>query len=196
MLAPPEEIDNPTETQQVRSSSRERTLREKGQELKKQELKKKEKAFNKAYETWRLAVKEIRAKLKTFCSPEELEGIQRNIKAKHDKVCQHYEPIRLNHSSTPGVVKKMDACSTLSSEICDIVNKQMENIDRAFNDCLERERVRMQLNKEEYGSVFGRTNTETVVSQSLKEPDDQVSNIYMSSSKRADAEAELAAKVE
>lgn len=196
MLAPPEEMDNPTETQQVRSSSRERNLTEKGQELKKQELKKKEKAFNKAYETWRLAAKEIRAKLKTFCSPEELEGIQRNIKAKHDKVCQHYEPIRLNHTSTPGVVKKMDACSTLSSEICDIVNKRMENIDKAFNDCLEKERVRMQLNKEEYGSVFGRTNTETVVSQSLEEPDDQVSNISMSSSKRADAEAELAAKVE
>lgn len=53
MLAPPEEIENPTEIQRVRSSSHDRTLTEKGQELQKQELKKKEKAFNKAYETWR-----------------------------------------------------------------------------------------------------------------------------------------------
>ncbi len=90
----------------------------------------------------------------------------------------------------------MDACSTLSSEICDTVNKRMENMDKTFNDCLERERVRIQLNKGEYGSVFGRTNTETVISQPLKEPDDQKSNISTSSSKRADAEAELAAKIE
>ncbi len=69
-------------------------------------------------------------------------------------------------------------------------------MDKTFNDCLERERVRMQLNKGEYGSVFGRTNTETVISQPLKEPDDQKSNISTSSSKRADAEAELAAKIE
>lgn len=119
MSSLPEEVKNSTETQPVRSSSRERTLTEKGKELQKQELKKKEKAFYKAYETWRVAAKEIRAKLKTFCSPED----QGNIKAKHDKVCQHYEPIRLNGTSTPDVVKKMDACSTVSSDICDIVNK-------------------------------------------------------------------------
>lgn len=44
-----------------------------GNELQNQELEKKDKAFNKAYEPWRLAAKEIRAKLKTFCSPDELE---------------------------------------------------------------------------------------------------------------------------
>lgn len=123
--------------------------------------------------------------------------MQRNIKAKHDKVCQHYESIKLNLTSTPDVVKKMDACSTLSSEICGLVNKRMESVGQAvtFNDCLEKERVRMQLNKREYGSVFGRTNTETEVSLS-KVGDDQVSAISGSSSKRADAEADLAAKVE
>lgn len=84
-----EEIKNPTEGQPVRSSSRERTVTEKGQELKTQEVMKKEKAFNKAYEAWRLAAKEIRAKLKTSCSLEELEDIQRNIKSKHEKVCHH-----------------------------------------------------------------------------------------------------------
>lgn len=110
-------------------SSRERTLTEKGKALQKQELKKKEKAFYKAYETWRVAAKEIRAKLKTFCSPEDLDEIQGNIKAKHDKVCQHYESIRLNGTSTPDVVKKMDACGTVSSDIFDIANKLMENVD-------------------------------------------------------------------
>lgn len=46
----------------------------------------------------------------------------------------------------------------------------------------------MQLRKREYGSVFGRTNTETVVSKSLNGADDQVSSISTASSKRADAE--------
>ncbi|KAK0140224.1 hypothetical protein N1851_022832 [Merluccius polli] len=54
----------------------------------------------------------------------------------------------------------------------------------------------MQLSKKEYGSVFGRSNTETVASQSLKGSDDEDSNISRSSSNRADSEADLAAKVE
>lgn len=52
-------------------------------------------------------------------------------------------------SSTPDVVKKMDVCSTLSSEICNLVTKQMESVEMTFSDCLEKERVRMQLNKKE-----------------------------------------------
>lgn len=112
------------------------------------------------------------------------------------KKCATIEPIQRNHTSSPEIVKKMDACSILSSEICDLVYKRMENIDKTFNSRLEKERVRLQSDKREYGSVFGSTNTETVVSQPLKGSDDQVSVISGSSSKRADAEAELASKVE
>ena len=72
----------------------------------------------------------------------------------------------------------------------------METINEILNDCLEKDRVRTQLNKREYGSVFGRSITETVVSQSLKGADGQDSDISRSSSNRADAEADLAAKVE
>ncbi len=111
-------------------------------------------------------------------------------------MCQHYELIKINRLISPDVAKKMDACSILSSEISDIVNKRMETINEIFNDRLEKDRVRMQLSKQEYGSVFGRSNTETVVSQSFEGPDDQESNISRSSSNRADAEADLAAKVE
>lgn len=69
------------------------------------------------------------------------------------------------------------------------------DIHEVFNDQLEKERVRQILNKQEYGSVFGKTNTETVFS----EPSEKLDNISnansRASSKRADAEAELAAKV-
>lgn len=97
---------------------------------------------------------------------------------------------------SPDFVKKMDACSIFSSEISDIVNKRMETINETFNDRLEKDRVRMQLSKREYGSVFGKSDTETAVSQWLKGFDDQDSNICRSSSNRADAEADLAAKME
>lgn len=193
MLLSAEETDNPPEAQQVRSSSRERRLTEKGLELHEQEAKKNERAFNKVYDSWKKTAKEIRTRLKTFCSAEDLEGSQRNIKSKHDIVYQHYEAIRRNHTSNPDIIKRMDACGTLTAEICDLTSRQLENIAEVFNDHLEKERVRMVLNKNEYGSVFGNTKTETVISQEL---DNHSNATSKSSSKRADAEADLAAKQE
>ncbi len=65
---------------------------------------------------------------------------------------------------TADIVKRMDAFDTLTVEICDLVSKRLENIDEAFNDQLKKERVRIALNKDEQGSVFGNTKTETVIS--------------------------------
>ncbi|KAL1258159.1 hypothetical protein QQF64_011403 [Cirrhinus molitorella] len=196
MSSPAEKTDNPSEEQQVRSSSRERSLTTKGQELHEQEARRNEKAFNKAYDSWKHSAKEVRVKTKVFCSAEDLDKIQLTIKSKQAIVHQNYEPIRRNHTTTPDIVKRMDACDTLTAEICDLVSERLENIDEAFNDQLEKERVRIALNKEEYGSVFGNTKTETIISESSKESGHNSSATSRSSSKRADAEAELAAKVE
>lgn len=84
------------------------------------------------------------------------------IKSKQAIVHQNNEPIRRNHTITPDIVKRMDACETLTVKICDLVSKRLENIDEAFNDQLEKERVRIVLNKDEYGSVFGNTDLETI----------------------------------
>lgn len=189
-----ENIYSLPKVQQVRSNSRERTLTEKGQELHKLEAKKNEKAFYKAYESWKGTAKETRAKLKTFCSPEDLEETEKDVKFKHAKVCQHYEPIRRNQTTNPEIVKKMDACNMLTTEVGDLVRKRIKDMEQPFNDQLEKERVRMVLSKDDYGSVFG--NTETVTLQSSQGHDDQSSAISRSSSKCAEAEAELAAKME
>lgn len=90
----------------------------------------------------------------------------------------------------------MDACGSLIAELCEFVSKQLDNIDKAFNDHLEEERVRMVLNSDEYGSVFRKTDTETLISESTQESDTHSSTTSTSSSKCADAEAELAAKLE
>lgn len=180
-------------TQQVRSSSRERSLTEKGQEMHDQEAKKNEKAFNKAYNSWKEKAREARTTLKSFCSQEDLDYIETEIQARQHIISQHYEPIQRNCAATADIVQRMDACITITTEICDIVCKRLETLGEDFNGHLEKERVRMGLNKDEYESVFGGTNTETVTSQGS---DNHSNATSKASSKRADAEAELAAKQE
>ena len=114
MLTPAEEPDCPPEDKQGKSNSRERSLTEKGLEMQEQEAKKNEKAFKKAYDSWKQLARETRVKLKALCSPEDLDTIERDIKAKHVIVQQHYEPIRRNHTTTPVIVQRMDARGTLT----------------------------------------------------------------------------------
>ncbi|KAL4006146.1 hypothetical protein ACER0C_005859 [Sarotherodon galilaeus] len=180
MLNPAEEADD-SEQQGVRTNNRERHLTEKGKEMQEYEAKKNEKAFNKAYDTWKKAAKEIRTKLKTFCSPEELNNASHDIRDKHAVVQQHYEPIRRSQSMT-----------VLTTDICEVIAKRQKNIDQLFNDRLEKERVRVMLNKRHYGSVFGDTKTET----SFPEGSVARSKADSTISREVEAEAELAAKVE
>ncbi|XP_073718035.1 uncharacterized protein [Misgurnus anguillicaudatus] len=196
MSSPADNMENPSEAHQTRSSSCERSLTTKGQELREQEAMKNERTFNKAYDAWKHVAKEVRTKLKVFCSAEDLDRIQTEVKSKQAIVHQNYEPIRRNQTATPVITKRMDACDTLTVEICDLVSKRLKNIHEAFNDKLEKARVRIALNKDDYGSVFGNTKTETVTSESLQRSELNSSVNSKSSSKRADAEAELAAKVE
>ncbi|RXN10003.1 hypothetical protein ROHU_031096 [Labeo rohita] len=90
----------------------------------------------------------------------------------------------------------MDACAALTAEISDLVSKRLETIDEEYNEELVKERVRQVLNKNEYGSIFGCTITNTVISESSQGSGNQSKTSSKISSKRADAEADLAAKRE
>lgn len=191
MLHLAEEADKSEETP-LRSSSRERTLTLKGQEMLNVNIKKHTKEFNKTYDSWKQAARETRSKLKNLCSKDELEELQKNIKIKHELLSTHYEPILCKGATTPDIVKRMDACVTLSTEICELISKRLETIDEDYNDQLEKERVRSTLNKNDYRSVFGSTNTETVISELSQKSSDHSNSTSIS--KRVDAVAELAAK--
>ncbi len=195
MSLPSVEISNPP-LQQIRSSSRERRFTEKGLEMREQEAKKKEKAFYKAYNGWKETAKETRSRMKMFCSRENLEKIQQDIQSQHNSVYQQYEPILRNHATSPDIVNRMDACAALTAEISDLVSKWLETIGEDYNEELVKERVRQVLNKDEYGSIFGCTITNTVISESSQGSGNQSKTSSKISSKRADAEAELAAKQE
>ncbi|KAL0147052.1 hypothetical protein M9458_057576 [Cirrhinus mrigala] len=158
-------VSNPP-VQQIRSSSRGRSWTEKGLEMREQEAKKQEKAFYKGYNSWKERAKETRSRLKMFCSRENLEKIQQDIQGQHNSVYQHYEPILHNHATSPDIANRMDACAALTAEISDLVSKRLETIDEEYNEELVKERVRQVLNKDEFGSIFGCTITNTVISES------------------------------
>ncbi|GAA6096392.1 uncharacterized protein LOC113114641, partial [Tachysurus ichikawai] len=161
-----------------------------------QEAKKQEKAFYKAYNFWKETAKETRSRLKMFCSHENLERILQDIQSRQNSVYQHYEPILRNNATSPDIVNRMDACAALTAEISDLVSKRLETIDEDYNEVLVKERVRQLLNKDEYGSIFGFTVTNTVTSESSHGSCNQSKTSSAISSKQADAEAELAAKRE
>lgn len=89
----------------------------------------------------------------------------------------------------------MDTCVSLTEETTNLVNKRRETIDEKYNERLEKERVRITLDKAQHGSVFGLTQTETTVSE-VSEESHSPSLLSNSSSKRLQAEAELGATQE
>lgn len=131
----------------VRSSSRERTLTEKGLEMQEQETIKHKKAFMRAYGSWKEMAGKVRTALKSFCSLDELNKIREDIQIRHNAVSECYEPIQRNHKATPDIVPKMDACIAITTEIREIVQKRLETVEEVFNPELEKLRVRMTLKK-------------------------------------------------
>lgn len=106
--------------------TRERQLTERGQQMRGEQAKRHVKAFLKSYDSWKGIAKECRKSLKQFCSKEDLDQINQYIQKGYDHVHQNYEPLQRNSTNTLDVVRKMDACHTLTTEICDIVSKRME----------------------------------------------------------------------
>ena len=90
----------------------------------------------------------------------------------------------------------MDACVTLTKEICGLISNRLDTINEDYINQLEKERVRETLNKNVYGSVFSHTKTETASSVESSEKSSNRSGSTSTHSSKVDAEAELAAKLE
>lgn len=192
--APDGENERPIKTQEVVSGSCERQLTEKGRQRRDVEAKRHVRAFMKAYESWKKVAKQARTKLKQFLLKGDLEEINKQIQRGYDHVNQNYEPLQRNALNTADIIQKVDACNTLTTKICDLVSRRLEADQEkaSFNPETEKERVRMIFSSDKYGSVFGDTNTASVLNEDLE----NLSAISKTSSKRADAEAELTAKLE
>lgn len=176
------------------SDSRHRTLTDKGQELYIQNAQKFERAFDRAFNAWKQTARESRTALKDMCSLDDLNKIHSEVTAKHQAVHSHYQPIARNQMTTPNIAYNMDTCYTTTDEILTLVKKRQNTIDDNLNPILEKFRVRTILSKTEHASIFGETNTETEVGSCHGSHHSSLTS--NSSSKRLDAEAELAAKRE
>ena len=173
---------------------RQKTLTEKGQEWNFQEAKRHEKAFIKAYDSWKQTARQGRTLLKSLCSHEDLSRIQTEMERNHVMVRQNYDTIKRNHATTPVIANKMDACDTITEEIANLVSKHLEAPIDNYNEEYEKEIVRAALNKKEFGSIFGHTRTETRRTGSVKSTH-QSHAVSNGSIKRVEAEVELAAKL-
>lgn len=86
-------------------------------------------------------------------------------------------------------------CTVITTDVCELIQKRIDALKETFNDQLEKGRVRIILNKNNYGSVFGDTKIVVFVSffcvlSVVK------SKTSGNSGGCAEAEVELAAKVE
>ena len=127
-----------TQEEKKRRSTRQRTLTEKGRELHEEDAKKKEKSFNKAYDTWTKIARESRVQLKAFCSLDDLGKVNKDIQTSRDVVVLEYQQIIQNQTPSQEILKRMEACVTLTSEISDIVSKRKKTITEEFNDQLNK----------------------------------------------------------
>lgn len=91
-----------------------------------------------------------------------------------------------NALHTADIILKVDACNMLTTESCDLVIRWLEADQEQKPFKPEKERVRIILSRDEYGSVFGDTITASVLNEDLH----KLSVVSKTSSKRADAEPE------
>ena len=127
-----------TQEEKKRRSTRQRTLTEKGRELHEEDAKKKEKSFSKAYDAWKKIARESRVQLKAFCSLDDLGKVNKDIQTSRDVVVLEYQQIIQNQTPSQEILKRMEACVTLTSEISDIVSKRKKTITEEFNDQLNK----------------------------------------------------------
>lgn len=96
---------------------------------------------------------------------QDIKKVKKHLLTLTDAVSLQKEPILCNSSTTPEIVKKMDACVMLTKEIYNLISNHAQTVNENY-DQLVKERVRENVQKDDQRSVFGRTKTETVSSQS------------------------------
>ena len=120
-----------------------------------------------------------RTQLKDPCSEGQLTDIKTDVEEQFIAVQEEYEALKKLYTPTSSIVQRMDTCDHLTKEISDLIEPRISNPSGEAQGHLQREKVRMNLNKENTSSVFGCSVTDTQISEG---------------SRQMDAEADLAAK--
>ena len=149
--------------------ARERKPTEKGGQYKPERIAQHERAFQKAYTVWKGKAKASRSQLKDPYSEEQLADIKTDVEQQFVAVQEEYEALKKLYTSTSSIVQRMDTCGHLTKEISDLIEPRRSNPSGEAQGHLQREKVRMTLNKEKTPSVFGCSVTDAQISEASRQ---------------------------
>ncbi len=138
------------------------------------------------YEQWKTDARKARQSLKTDITDNQLAEITDSLEDKKNCILKLFSDIREYVTPAAVLKRKIDAYEAMTNDNIKIVYDRMTTVDGKFD--AERERVRLrELLVHSYArSIYGSSALKIIISSHF--------GSSCSASKRADAEAELAAK--
>lgn len=141
-------------TNEIRKSSRDKSLTPKMQELKAQELVQRERKFKSAYENWKIHVRDVRLKLKHECSESDLCDMMDGVEKKESELKDLYDNMRLQAVPSQEIRRKIDACSAVTADLMKIMRVRLVEDGMEFDAEAEKARLRMLLDCEYARSIW------------------------------------------
>lgn len=138
------------------------------------------------YEKWKMQVRETRESLKSDITEKEMAELADLIEQKRDDVLKLYSEIRNQMAPSSDIRRRTDACDAVTHDMVKIILERISGVDGDFDAERERIRLRGVLEHDYALSIYGSTAASNHSQQS------SASHL---TAKRADAAAELAAKM-
>lgn len=114
--------------------------------------------FFKAYETWKVDVRDARRRMKDRLNDELLEDLRFTLEERQQHVGGHYEDLVRLGATEAIIVKKMDTCNQLTTSTIDLIERR---IGSESADATCKAETRLALMKEDNRSIFGDSITVT-----------------------------------
>nr|XP_029136981.1 ELKS/Rab6-interacting/CAST family member 1-like [Labrus bergylta] len=186
LFQPPSQVET-----EVRRSEREKHPTEKMLEFKRTEITKKERKFMSRYVNFKAEVQLTRSKLKEECSKTELSEMFKSVEKCESELKQEYESLRALTMPSQDIRRKMDSCTSVTTEITLLLKSRYADVDiKEFDSSAVKESLLQLLQREDAKSIYGSTVSRAGLS-SQQSHSQEGSHV---TAKKADAAARLASK--
>lgn len=145
----------PTPQSALRRSEREKHPTEKGIQYIKEESARREKKIMYAYVNFKAKVQFIRTKLKQECTKKELGNMIQSVGVYEPILKQEYESLRTMTTPSPDIRRRMDSCSSVTTEIITLLKTRYAEADKEFNPDTVKESLSKLLEREDARSIYG-----------------------------------------
>nr|XP_015830265.2 uncharacterized protein LOC107395402 [Nothobranchius furzeri] len=175
---------------EVRRSERQRKLTEKMRDFKQSEITSKERKFMSTYVNFKAEIQLSRSKLKKECSKAELTEMIKSVGKCESDLQQDYVALRTLTTPSQDFRRKMDSCSSVSTEMMLLLKRRYADVDKEFDAIAVKDSLLQLLQREDAKSMYGSTvsRAEKSSQNSYSKQGSQVS------AKKAEAAARLASK--